>query len=67
MRTLPEIEALFAYKHLPPHLATVSKPFHDMAIELSKTTAIATRTKALWKLWEAKNLVVWQAAAEHSP
>ena len=57
----------FAYEHLPPHLATVSKPFHDMAIELSKTTPTAARTKALWKIWEAKNLIVWQATAEHSP
>lgn len=49
----------FAYDHLPEHLQKVSKPFADLA-------ATITNEKALDKLFEAKNLVVLDAARPDS-
>lgn len=49
----------FAYEHLPEHLQAVSKPFHDLAREV--TTLIESgpeRTVALRKLLEAKDAAV---------
>jgi hypothetical protein len=57
---MPEhIEQFFAWAHLPPHLAEVSRPFCELA-----QTIVATlppnreRTKALDRLLEAKDAAV---------
>lgn len=62
-----EAEKLFAYAHLPTHLQVVSQPFHDMAMNLFLNVPDHMgryRTKALWKLWEAKNLAVAAVAQQ---
>jgi hypothetical protein len=57
---MPEhIEQFFAYAHLPPHLAEVSKPFADLARTLIETLPRnPERTVALRKLLEAKDAAV---------
>lgn len=65
------IMQFFAYEHLPPHLAAVSKPFADLARAIvgDETTAPVSltqfplprnpeRTIALRKLLEAKDAAV---------
>lgn len=53
------IEQFFAYAHLPPHLAEVSKPFADVARALIETLPRnPERTVALRKLLEAKDAAV---------
>lgn len=49
----------FEYRHLPPHLQEISKPFGELA-ELIVTTlpANAERTAGLRKLLEAKDCAV---------
>lgn len=50
---------LFAYDHLPPRLATVSKVFHDAASSVILTTPDGPELSAgLRKLLEAKDCVV---------
>jgi hypothetical protein len=57
-----KIESLFRYAHLPEHLQKVSKPFHDMALEIfDPMNPSAEQTLAIRKLWEVKNLVVFAA------
>ena len=49
----------FAYGHLPPHLAMVSKPFADVAHDLVRELPDnPERTTALRKLLEAKDCAV---------
>lgn len=49
----------FAYAHLPPHLAEVSKPFGDLADAIVATLPRnPERTVALRKLLEAKDAAV---------
>jgi hypothetical protein len=49
----------FAYEHLPPHLATVSKEFALLAEEIVMTLPRnPERTVALRKLLEAKDCAV---------
>ena len=49
----------FAYEHLPPHLAAVSKPFSEMAHRIVETLPRnPERTSALRKLIEAKDCAV---------
>ena len=49
----------FAYAHLPPHLQTVSKPFGDLAQQITETLPRnPERTVALRKLLEAKDAAV---------
>ena len=49
----------FAYTHLPPELAEISKPFGDLAVQIVATLpANAERTVALRKLLEAKDCAV---------
>lgn len=49
----------FAYAHLPPHLAEVSKPFGDLADAIVSTLPRnPERTVALRKLLEAKDAAV---------
>jgi len=59
-----KIESLFRYTHLPEHLQAVSKPFHDMALNIiSQGPPSAEQTLAIRHLWDAKNLVVWIASS----
>lgn len=63
MRTENEVERMFAYEHLPPHLQEISQPYHQLAMLTFKTLPpCAETTLALRKLWEAKNYAVWVAA-----
>lgn len=59
----------FAYEHLPPHLAAVSKPFRDLAYDIVGICDVTVpspfplprnpeRTVALRKLLEAKDAAV---------
>lgn len=53
------ITQFFAYAHLPPHLAEVSKPFGDLADAIVATLPRnPERTVALRKLLEAKDAAV---------
>ena len=53
------IEQFFAWAHLPPHLADVSKPFAEMAERIVQTLPRnPERTVALRKLLEAKDAAV---------
>jgi hypothetical protein len=57
----PSISALlefFAYDHLPPHLAKVSKPFHDLAFNITAKFAGPEVTVCLRKLLESKDCAV---------
>lgn len=57
---MPEhILQFFAYAHLPPHLAEVSKPFADLAEALvAMVPRNPERTVALRKLLESKDAAV---------
>ena len=49
----------FAYDHLPPHLQNVSRPFHDLAVNLCEGLLPGPeRTVALRKLLESKDAAV---------
>lgn len=49
----------FSYEHLPPHLQSVSKPFHDLAHNIASTYPVnPERTAGLRKLLEAKDCIV---------
>ena len=49
----------FAWEHLPGHLQVVSKPFGDLAREMTATLPLnAESTTALRKLLEAKDCAV---------
>jgi len=49
----------FSYKHLPEHLQEISKPFHDLALQISETLPQNPETTtALRKLLEAKDCAV---------
>lgn len=53
------IMQFFAYEHLPAHLAEVSKPFGELALEVVKTLPRnPERTTALRKLLEGKDAAV---------
>lgn len=55
----------FAYEHLPPHLAEVSRPFAELAEQMVETLPRnPERTVALRKLLEAKDAAVRAAIAE---
>jgi hypothetical protein len=51
---------LFAYSHLPEHLQTISKPFHDLANTMAQyqTQRGQEQTTCLRKLLEAKDCAV---------
>ena len=61
--TTDDVKKLFTYEHLPKDLKATSKPFHDIAVELSELGGSAELTLAIRKLWEAKNLVVYHVAS----
>lgn len=48
----------FAFKHLPPHLADVSRPFAELADTVMLLPRNPERTVALRKLLEAKDAAV---------
>ena len=50
----------FTYDHLPDHLADISRPFCDLAVELVNNTTLdpAERDVAVRKLLEAKDAAV---------
>ena len=49
----------FEYQHLPNELQTFSKPFHEMAVQITSTIAPGPeRTVSLRKLLEAKDAAV---------
>lgn len=49
----------FNYEHLPEHLQAISKPFHDLAVEMcDKMECNAEGVTALRKLLEAKDCAV---------
>lgn len=48
----------FAYGHLPPHLAEVSRPFRELAEKIADGPTNAETTVALRKLLEAKDAAV---------
>lgn len=60
---LRDLLSFFAYEHLPPHLAAVSRPFHDLAHEMvdrgrELRLQGAEATVGLRKLLEAKDCMV---------
>jgi len=59
------IMRFFAYQHLPPQLAAVSRPFGEMAEWIvANLNRSAERTIALRKLLEAKDAAVRAALPE---
>jgi hypothetical protein len=49
----------FSYSHLPPHLQPVSKPFYELALEMSdKLPTCEEKDFAMRKLLEAKDCAV---------
>ena len=57
--SLTNILGYFAFEHLPPALAEVSKPFHDLAHQLADTLQpSAELTVGLRMLLEAKDCAV---------
>lgn len=59
---MDKVDSLFRYSHLPSHLQEHSKPFYELAMQLTDTLpSSAEYTLALRKLWEAKNLAVFAA------
>lgn len=53
------IMQFFGYEHLPEHLAKVSKPFADLALQIvTELPQNPERTVALRKLLEAKDAAV---------
>lgn len=53
----------FAYEHLPPHLAAVSRPFAELAHNVATTLEGPEVTVGLRKLLEAKDCAVRAAIA----
>ena len=53
----------FAFDHLPPHLAEVSKPFAELAESIAARAATPEATVALRKLLEAKDAAVRDVVA----
>ncbi|MDT0567928.1 hypothetical protein RM704_10670 [Streptomyces sp. DSM 3412] len=54
----------FRYDHLPALLQDVSRPFHDLAHRLAETVTGPEVTRALERLWDAKNWAVLAASNE---
>lgn len=63
---IEKVDKLFRYGHLPQHLQDISRPFHDLAFEIThKIPNTAEYTLFLRSLWEAKNLAVYAAVELH--
>ncbi|MGW3442165.1 hypothetical protein [Streptomyces sp. NPDC001076] len=61
----PAVERLldnFRYDHLPAELQEVSRPFHDLAHQLAEMLTGLEITRALERLWDAKNWAVLAAS-----
>lgn len=58
------IAQFFAYAHLPPHLAAVSRPFAELAVRVLELPRNPERTVALRKLLESKDAAVRAALAK---
>jgi hypothetical protein len=54
----------FAWEHLPPHLADVSKPFGELAAFIATLPSNAESTMAQRKLLEAKDCAVRAVVAK---
>lgn len=58
----------FAYAHLPQYLQAVSKPFHDLAVQLTEMIPDSPElVETLRKLWETKNCAVIAASSTPTP
>ena len=65
--TRDPILRFFSYKHLPPDLADVSRPFAELAERMFATLPrCAERTVALRKLLEAKDAAVRASLPDHT-
>jgi len=54
-----QLLSFFVYKHLPPHLQLISKPFADLAADMmQKLPESPERMAGLRKLLEAKDCFV---------
>jgi len=62
-----EILRFFEYKHLPPNLADISMPFHDLAHHLAHRLDGPELTAGLRKLLEAKDCAVRAALPKPAP
>lgn len=58
------IMQFFEWQHLSPELASVSRPFCDLAVEVLQLPRNPERTTALRKLLEAKDCAVRAALAK---
>lgn len=58
------IAQFFAFAHLPPHLAVVSRPFTTAAVKVLELPRNPERTVALRKLLEAKDAAVRAVVAK---
>lgn len=55
---MSQVLVFFAYEHLPPSLATISKPIHELAHRLADELEGPELTVGLRKLLEAKDCFV---------
>lgn len=63
--TYADVETLFAYKHLPPHLMRISQPYYDKATDIFVSYPEAlVRDLVILKLLEAKDAHV-RLVAKH--
>ena len=54
-----QLLSFFAYEHLPAHLQAISRPFHELAIDLvAELPSSPELTAGLRKLLEAKDCAV---------
>lgn len=57
--TIHNAREFFRYKHLPEHLQKISKPFHDLVVEvLPQLPEGRLRDEFLLSTWKAKNEAV---------
>ncbi|MFJ8992612.1 hypothetical protein ACIRQH_19725 [Streptomyces sp. NPDC102279] len=57
-----QLLANFRTDHLPEHLRAVSEPFRKLAHQLAETLTGDEVTRALERLWDAKNWAVLAAS-----
>ena len=59
-----DVDKLFAYDHLPEGpMREMSKHFNNLAWFLSDDMQNEeAKRQALWELWQAKNIAVWEVA-----
>jgi hypothetical protein len=53
-----ELLAFFKWQHLPPHLQAISRPFGELAVEVSMRPLCGETVACLRKLLEAKDCAV---------